>query len=55
MYEELIKTENIELMIGIENFLNYLINNNKKFIIVSNTSKKFIDFYSIKYPILKYI
>lgn len=53
MYEELIKTENIELISGMENFLNYLINNNKKFIIVSNTSKKFIDFYTIKYPILK--
>jgi len=53
MYEELIKTENIELIIGMESFLNYLINNNKKFIIVSNTSKKFIDFYSIKHPILK--
>ena len=51
-YEVLIKTENIELIDGIEFFLCYLINNNKKFIIVSNTSKKFIDFYSIKYPIL---
>jgi len=53
MYEELIKIEDIKLIDGVEYFLNYLINNNKKFIIVSNTSKKFIDFYSLKYPILK--
>jgi D-arabinose 5-phosphate isomerase GutQ/beta-phosphoglucomutase-like phosphatase (HAD superfamily) len=53
MYEELIKNENIELIIGVEFFLNYLLNNNKKFIIVSNTSKKNIDFYILKYPILK--
>jgi len=53
MYEELIKIEDIKLIDGMEKFLNYLINNNKKFVIVSNTSKKFIDFYSIKYPILK--
>jgi len=52
MYEELIKIEDIKLIDGIEYFLNYLINNNKKFIIVSNTSKKFIDFYKVKYPIL---
>ena len=51
-YEELIKTENIKLIEGVEYFLNYLIDNNKKFIIVSNTSRKFIDFYCIKYPIL---
>ena len=52
MYEELIKTEDIKLIDGVEYFLDFLINNNKTFIIVSNTSKKFIDFYSLKYPIL---
>ena len=52
MYEELIKTEDIKLIDGVEYFLNFLIINNKKFIIVSNTSKKFIDFYSLKHPIL---
>ena len=51
-YEELIKSENIELIKGVYDFLNYLIQKNKKFVIVSNTSKKFIDYYSIKYPIL---
>jgi D-arabinose 5-phosphate isomerase GutQ/beta-phosphoglucomutase-like phosphatase (HAD superfamily) len=51
-YEELIKSENIELIKGVYYFLNYLIQKNKKFVIVSNTSKKFIDYYSIKYPIL---
>ena len=51
-YEELIKSENIELIKGVYDFLNYLIQMNKKFVIVSNTSKKFIDYYSIKYPIL---
>jgi D-arabinose 5-phosphate isomerase GutQ/beta-phosphoglucomutase-like phosphatase (HAD superfamily) len=53
IYEEFIKTENIELITGIEIFLNFLINNNKKFIIVSNTSNRFIYLYSLKYPILK--
>jgi len=52
-YEELIKSENIELIKGVYDFLNYLIQYNKKFVIVSNTSKKFIDYYSEKYPILK--
>ena len=52
IYEELIKTENIQLMNGVEIFLNYLLNNNKIFVIVSNTCKKFIDFYRVKYPIL---
>jgi len=51
-YEELIKSENIELIKGVYDFLNHLIQMNKKFVIVSNTSKKFIDYYSIKYPIL---
>jgi D-arabinose 5-phosphate isomerase GutQ/beta-phosphoglucomutase-like phosphatase (HAD superfamily) len=52
MYEELIKIEDVKLIDGVEYFLDFLINNNKTFIIVSNTSKKFIDFYSLKYPIL---
>ena len=48
IYEELIKTEPIELINGVENFLNFILNNNKRFIIVSNTSKKFIDILKIK-------
>jgi D-arabinose 5-phosphate isomerase GutQ/beta-phosphoglucomutase-like phosphatase (HAD superfamily) len=51
-YNELIKTENINFINGAENFLNYLIKNNKKFIIVSNTSEKFIEIFKKKYLIL---
>ena len=53
-YKELIEKENIEFefIFGAENFLNFLIKNNKKFVIVSNTSNKFIEIYKRKYPIL---
>ena len=39
---------------GSLNFLNAIINNNKKFVIVSNTLKQNIDFFSELFPILKY-
>ena len=51
-YEEIIKYENIEFVNGSDVFLSFLINNNKKFIIVSNTSQKFIEIFKTKYPIL---
>jgi len=52
-YKELIKTENIEFIPGIENFIELIIKNNKKFIIVSNTSNDFMEIYKKKYPILE--
>jgi arabinose-5-phosphate isomerase len=52
-YEEFIKTEEINLIHGVENFLNFIINNNKKFIIVTNTSNVFINIFLDKHPILK--
>jgi D-arabinose 5-phosphate isomerase GutQ/beta-phosphoglucomutase-like phosphatase (HAD superfamily) len=51
-YKELIETQNIELIPGIENLLNFILSNNKRFVIVSNTSNNFIDIFKIKYPIL---
>ena len=51
-YNEYIKNNDIPLINGIEQFLNFLINNNKDFIIVSNTSNKFIEIYKLHYPIL---
>jgi D-arabinose 5-phosphate isomerase GutQ/beta-phosphoglucomutase-like phosphatase (HAD superfamily) len=51
-YEKIISNENIEFINGAEDFLNFILNNNKKFIIVTNTSNKFINIFKIKYPIL---
>ena len=52
IYKTLIQTENIELINGIENFLNFLKDNNKKCIIVTNTSINNIDIFLEKYPIM---
>jgi beta-phosphoglucomutase-like phosphatase (HAD superfamily) len=43
----------IKMIDGCENFINKIIENNKKFIIVSNTVKEQIDFFSDLFPILK--
>ena len=51
-YKEIIENQDIEFISGAENFLEYLIANNKKFVIVSNTSNKFIEIYKNKYTIL---
>jgi D-arabinose 5-phosphate isomerase GutQ/beta-phosphoglucomutase-like phosphatase (HAD superfamily) len=51
-YEGYVKSNKINFIKGAENFLKLLIKNNKKFVIVSNTSNKFIDIYKVKYPIL---
>lgn len=51
-YEKIINNENIEFVNGAENFLNFILKNNKKFIIVTNTSNKFINIFKIKHSIL---
>lgn len=43
----------IKMIDGCEDFINKIIENNKKFIIVSNTVKQQIDFFSDLFPILK--
>ena len=43
----------IEMIDGIEILLNLIVNNNKKFVIVSNSPKNNIDFFLEKFPILK--
>ena len=45
--------ENIKMIEGSYNFINKIINNNKEFVIVSNTSKINIEFYLELFPILK--
>ena len=51
-YEKIINNENIEFINGAENFLNFILKNNKKFIIVTNTSNKFIELFKSKHQIL---
>lgn len=51
-YEKIINNENIDFINGAENFLNFILKNNKKFIIVTNTSAKFIELFKVKHPIL---
>ena len=52
-YINFVKNETIEFIKGAREFLNFIIENNKKFIIVSNTSDKFIEIFKEKHPILK--
>ena len=52
LYINYIKTENILLKDGVEDFLNLIIENNKKFIIVTNTAHEFMELYKSKYKIL---
>jgi D-arabinose 5-phosphate isomerase GutQ/beta-phosphoglucomutase-like phosphatase (HAD superfamily) len=52
-YNNLIKTIQIDFVKGAENFLNFLIKNNKKFIIVTNTSINYIKLFQEYHPILK--
>jgi D-arabinose 5-phosphate isomerase GutQ len=46
------KNENIQFIIGCYDLLEFIINNNKDFVIVTNTSIKNIDIFKVKYPIL---
>jgi beta-phosphoglucomutase-like phosphatase (HAD superfamily) len=52
-YTSYVMNKNIKFIDGSEDFLQFILNNNKKFIIVSNTSEKFIEIYLEKYDILK--
>lgn len=51
-YNKIIKRVRIEFVEGIEDFLNFLVNNNKKFIIVTNTSIKYIEIFQEYHSIL---
>ena len=51
-YQKFVEEEDFKLINGVDIFLNMLIDNNKKFVIVTNTSNKFIDIFKIKFPIL---
>jgi len=51
-YENIIKTENINFITGAYYFLKKILELKKKFIIVTNTSLKFINIFKEKYPIL---
>ena len=54
-YEKFINNNNIEFIKGADDFLNYLIANNKKIIVVSNTSINFITIFLKMHPILNNI
>jgi len=51
-YKEIIENTNIYFINGAYALLEFIISNNKKFVIVSNTSKDFIDIFKKKHPIL---
>lgn len=53
-YNNLINNETIEFINGALNFLTFLLFNNKKFVIVSNTSLKSIEIFKNKFPILNH-
>jgi beta-phosphoglucomutase-like phosphatase (HAD superfamily) len=44
-YQKFVEEEDFKLINGIDIFLNMLIDNNKKFVIVTNTSNKFMDIF----------
>ena len=54
-YKQFICTNKINFIKGAEDFLNYLIENNKKIVVVSNTSRIFIDIFLEMHPILNNI
>jgi len=47
------ESEQIKMVEGVTDFLNKIINNNKKFVIVSNSLKSNVDFFILLFPILK--
>jgi len=54
-YQELIKNNELFFMNNYENFLNFLLDNNKIIVVVTNTSIKSIEIFKQKYPILSNI
>lgn len=48
-----LEQKNIKMIDGIDNFLHEIIKNNKKFVIVSNSLKSNVDFFSELFPVLK--
>jgi HAD superfamily hydrolase (TIGR01509 family) len=52
-YNELIKQNDIKFIDGADNFINKIIENNKKFVIVTNSSKYSVDIIINKLPLLK--
>jgi beta-phosphoglucomutase-like phosphatase (HAD superfamily) len=54
-FESIIKNkDDIKMIDGCNEFINKIIENNKQFVIVSNTLKEQIDFFTELFPILKY-
>jgi D-arabinose 5-phosphate isomerase GutQ/beta-phosphoglucomutase-like phosphatase (HAD superfamily) len=51
-YNKLIHENKIEMISGVQELLTLILNNNKKFIIVTNTSHKFIEYFKLKFPII---
>ncbi len=51
-YNKLINENEVSLVKGFENIINFINENNKKFVIVTNTSIKNINFFSAKYQII---
>lgn len=51
-YMNIILNEDIGLIRGVNDFLKFIIDNDKKFVIVTNTSNKAIEIFKKKYPIL---
>lgn len=52
-YEDMIKTEDITFIKGAYDFLKKIVELGKRFIIVTNTSVKFLNIFQEKYPILR--
>jgi HAD superfamily hydrolase (TIGR01509 family) len=53
IYFDLIKENNVNLNEGVEEFINLIIKNNKKFVIVTNTGKDNVDIFINKYDFMK--
>jgi D-arabinose 5-phosphate isomerase GutQ/beta-phosphoglucomutase-like phosphatase (HAD superfamily) len=54
-YKKFIETDDISFIEGAKDFLKFIIHHNKKFVIVSNTRREFIDIFLLKHPILNHV